>query len=141
MQQTCRNVRNRCLETAHLRIPMKADDKWWMGGTGAAIKCALDSTEEARSCQCVRHRAMCHVYGTVPCVMIGALCPVQCALCRVQCAWHRAMCHVQCAVCIAPSHVRHCAVSPAQKYKKWNFQVGIETCHCTSPKIPRTPSV
>ena len=38
---------------------MKADDKWWMGGTGAAIKCALDSTEEARSCQCVLHRAMC----------------------------------------------------------------------------------
>ena len=87
---------------------MKADDKWWMGGTGAAIKCALDSTEEARSC-------------TVPCAVHCALCTVHCALCRVPCIMCTALCHVHCAVCIAPCHVssvRHCAMLALPKKTK-----------------------
>ena len=129
MQQTCRNVRNRCFETVHLRIPMKADDKCWMGGTGAAIKCALDSTEEARSCHCVRHCAMCHDWGTVPC----AVCIVSCAMCM-------APCYVPCAMCCVYSTVTCaalCHVSPAQKKQKMEFSSWDQTL----PEAQRTQGI
>ena len=50
-----------------------------------------------------------------------------------------APCYVPCAMCCVYSTVTCaalCHVSPAQKNKNG---IGIENCHCTSPKIPRTP--
>ena len=100
-----------------------------MGGTGGAIKCALDSTEEARSCQCVPHYASVSVF--VLCHVYCAMC-LYCAMCHVF-----VLCHVYYVMSVTLCHVFYMAIVPCAMFALYLASNHLEYPHSFSTVCPR----